>query len=48
MTIFVEQLSVLRVFEIAVAIRFGWYFADLAVEQVDHWIDLVLKWLRGR
>ena len=48
MTIYAEQLTVFRVFGIVIAIRLGWYFAGLLVDQVDHWLDLLLARARAR
>jgi len=48
MTIYVEQLTVWRVFWLVVAIRLAWYAGGLVVEQVDHWLDWLLAWIRER
>jgi hypothetical protein len=48
MTIYAEQLTVFRVFLLVIAVRFGWCVAGLLLDQVDHWIDLLLAWIRAR
>jgi hypothetical protein len=48
MDLLVEHLTVFRVFWIVIAVRFGWYFAGLLLEQLEHWAGLLLNWARDR
>jgi hypothetical protein len=41
-----EQLTFFRVLWLAVAARFGWTFAGVALDQLEHWVDLAISALR--